>query len=546
MAKAEYLEWLEKADIPEIVQELKEIEGDEKAIEDRFYKKLEFGTGGLRGVLGAGTNRMNEYTVGRATFGLANYLLKTYGQGKAVIAYDSRKKSREFAFLIAKILSSFKIQAYVFEELMPTPVLSFAVRHLKASMGVVITASHNPKEYNGYKVYNEHGCQITNEAAEAITREIDATDGYFRSFCEEEKYIHVLGEEVLDAFLEEIQKYSLFSECGKYCPEIVYSPLHGTGNKPVRRILAKIGVRDVTVVPEQELPDPEFTTCPYPNPEERSALDRAIALAQRKGAPLVLATDPDADRVGIAVRASDGQYRLFNGNETGILLLHFVLTMKRDRGLLQGGETVIKTIVTTDTAFRIAEEFGVRVKEVLTGFKYIGEQIDLLPRPEQYVFGLEESYGYLVGVHARDKDAVSASMLIAEMAAYYAKQGKTLIDALYALYDRYGYMKTALYSKEYKGKDGKEAMNGVIRSLRNAPPAQIGGRKVERVLDYLNGIDGLPVSDVLSYSGQGFKVIVRPSGTEPKLKAYFMAEGEDEAQANALLSEVQENFCKIL
>lgn len=529
-----YSQWLNA--LPEsdpLRKELLSIQDDPKEIEDRFYRGLAFGTGGLRGIIGAGTNRMNIYSVGRATFGLAEYLLKQTTKPSVAIAYDSRNMSKEFAHTAAEILSSKGIQTYIFDELMPTPVLSFAVRKLKATAGIVITASHNPKEYNGFKVYNENGCQITDKAAADITTEIEQF-GYFNTYTKNNQLIQILDDTILQAFFDEISRLRLYTDCGAYAPKIVYTPLNGTGNRPVREILKRIGVKTVTVVPEQELPDGNFTTCPYPNPEEKQALTLALALAEKEGAELVLATDPDADRVGIAVRDGSGKYRLFSGNETGVLLENYILSRKKEAGTLPAHPVIVKTIVTTDMAAAIARAYGAEVKEVLTGFKYIGEAIDALQNQADYVMGMEESYGYLVGRHARDKDAVSAAMMIVEMASYYRAQGKNLIDVLNGLYERYGFYSTLLFSKTYPGKSGKEEMDGILAELRKKPWKELCGMPITEVKDYAAGLGGLPKSNVLSFCGEGFKVIIRPSGTEPKLKTYFLVNAATEEQANIL------------
>lgn len=534
----EYQRWLEECKKEEeLEQELLSVANDAEAINDRFYCELAFGTGGLRGVLGAGTNRMNVFTVGRATRGLAKYLLSKSENPSVVIAYDSRHKSARFARLAAEILSGAGVQAKLFPELTPTPVLSFAVRKLHATAGIVVTASHNPKEYNGYKVYDEKGCQITEAAAKAITACI-ACSNYFDEVVPNEDLLEVLDGSVTEAFLEEIQKYAYFQDCGKYAPKIVYTPLNGTGNKPVREILARRGVQNLLVVPEQEMPNGDFPTCPYPNPEERAALAKALELAEKENAELVLATDPDADRVGIAVRKKDGSFRLFNGNETGVLMENYLLNAKKERGVLPQNATVVKTIVTSDMASDVAKAYGANVREVLTGFKYIGETIDVLPSPDDYAFGMEESYGYLVGTHARDKDAVSAAMVIVEMAAYYASQGKSLIDVLESLYEEYGYYKTRLLSKTYLGEKGKAQMNAFTQGLREKPWSVICGEECS-MKDYRDGLDGLPKSDVLSFIGERTKVIVRPSGTEPKIKFYLTAKAGSEGKSDALLDRLE-------
>lgn len=544
IALNEYYKWLAATINDEKTHdELLSIKGDKDEINDRFYCELKFGTGGLRGKLGAGTNRVNIYTVGRATRGLAAYINKTATENKsAVIAYDSRNMSREFAFLAADILSGAGIKTYVFNTLTPTPVLSFAVRYLKTSAGIVITASHNPKEYNGYKVYNEKGCQITDGAAKEILSEIEKC-GYFEEIRADKSIIEVLDDSILNEFLREIQKYSLFGLDGVNTPKIVYTPLNGTGNIPVRSILKIIGVKDVTVVPEQENPDGNFPTCPYPNPEEKAALKLAAELAEKENADLVLATDPDADRIGIAVKTNDG-LKLLNGNETGVLMEDFIFSLRKKTDKIP---VVVKTIVTSDMSEDIAKSYGAQVKEVLTGFKYIGETIDKLSENEEYVFGMEESYGYLVGTHARDKDAVSAAMIIAEMTAYYGLQGKTLADKLDELYKKYGYYKTALKSVSFLGEKGKAQMDEIISSLRNEPWKELCGEKVA-VKDYSLGINGLPKSNVLSFTGENIKVTVRPSGTEPKLKLYYQVKAKSENDAEKLLQKVkisvEENFNK--
>lgn len=535
-----YNEWLiATANDKEANEALLAIRDDEEGINDRFYCDLAFGTGGLRGKLGIGTNRMNVYTVGRATKGLAEYVLKNYAENRSVaIAYDSRNKSREFAFLAADVMSSKGVKAYVFEDIAPTPLLSFAARRLKTSVGIVITASHNPKEYNGYKVYNDKGCQITEEAAKEITEEIKKAD-YFSDIRPDKSIIVKLGDEILDQFVEEIKKYSYFDKTSLFAPKIVYSPLNGTGNKPVRRILREIGATDVAVVPEQENPDGNFPTCPYPNPEEREALALALDLAKNVRANLVLATDPDADRIGIAVRDKKGEYRLFNGNETGVVMMDYIFSMKKEKGLLPKNPTAVKTIVTSDMAAALAKDKGASVRDVLTGFKYIGETIDNLPSPDDYVFGMEESYGYLVGTHVRDKDAVSAAMTIVEAAAYYRSKGLSLIDVLDGLYEKYGYYKTRLLSFAYPGEKGKEQMDAFTAALRKNPWKEICGEACS-VKDYSLGIEGLPKSNVLSFKSEDLKIIVRPSGTEPKIKFYLTAKKQREEASDAVLEKMEE------
>ena len=531
-----YKNWLSSVKNDKTTEtELKSIENNEKEITDRFYCDLKFGTGGLRGKLGAGTNRMNVYTVGRATRGLAAYINKTASGNKSVvIAYDSRNMSRKFAFLAADIFSEAGVKAYIFNTIMPTPVLSFAVRYLKTSAGIVITASHNPKEYNGYKVYNEKGCQITDGAAKDILSEIENC-GYFDKIHPYRSIIEVLDDTIPREFLKEIRKYSLFSLNGINTPKIVYTPLNGTGNILVREILKNVEIKDIIVVPDQEKPDGNFPTCPYPNPEEKAALKLAVELADKKNADLVLATDPDADRVGIAVKTKNG-YQLLNGNETGVLMENYIFSLRKKTDKTP---VFVKTIVTSDMSGDIAKAYGAEVKEVLTGFKYIGETIDQLTSDEQYVFGMEESYGYLVGTHARDKDAVSAAMIIAEMTAYYASQNKSLTEKLNELYEKYGYYKTALLSLAFPGKDGKAEMDEIVAELRKNPWQTICGEKVT-VKDYLNGLNGLPKSNVLAFAGKNVKITVRPSGTEPKLKIYFQTKADSEQNAEILLQKLKE------
>lgn len=531
-----YKNWLSSVKNDKTTEtELKSIKNNEKEITDRFYCDLKFGTGGLRGKLGAGTNRMNVYTVGRATRGLAAYINKTASGNKSVvIAYDSRNMSRKFAFLAADIFSEAGVKAYIFNTIMPTPVLSFAVRYLKTSAGIVITASHNPKEYNGYKVYNEKGCQITDGAAKDILSEIENC-GYFDKIHPYRSIIEVLDDTIPREFLKEIRKYSLFSLNGINTPKIVYTPLNGTGNILVREILKNVEIKDVIVVPDQEKPDGNFPTCPYPNPEEKAALKLAVELADKKNADLVLATDPDADRVGIAVKTKNG-YQLLNGNETGVLMENYIFSLRKKTDKTP---VFVKTIVTSDMSGDIAKAYGAEVKEVLTGFKYIGETIDQLTSDEQYVFGMEESYGYLVGTHARDKDAVSAAMIIAEMTAYYASQNKSLTEKLNELYEKYGYYKTALLSLAFPGKDGKAEMDEIVAELRKNPWQTICGEKVT-VKDYLNGLNGLPKSNVLAFAGKNVKITVRPSGTEPKLKIYFQTKADSEQNAEILLQKLKE------
>lgn len=531
-----YEQWIERCkNDKELYAELVSICGNEEDIADRFYCGLAFGTGGLRGTIGAGTNRMNIFTVGRATFGFGKYLIEKENNPSVVIAYDSRYKSREFAFLAADILSSMGVKAYVFNELTPTPVLSYTVRKLDASGGIVITASHNPKEYNGYKVYNEHGCQITDGAAKEITAKIEKF-GYFENYTPNKDLIEVIHDEIFEQFIAEMQTLSLRKTEKKSAPKIVYTPLHGTGRKYVAEILRRIGVNDLIMVKEQEMSDCEFTTCPYPNPEEKEALNLALQYAKEYSADMVLATDPDADRVGVAVREENGEYRRLTGNETGILLMNYMIEAKRENGTLRDNATVIKTIVTTDMAFEVAKTYGVNVEEVLTGFKYIGEKID---ETDNFVMGLEESYGYLVGKHARDKDAVSAVMLIAEMCGYYKSRGKTLANVLDGLYEKYGYYATDLQTFSYPGEAGMKEMQAVMERVRNKPMEEIAGSRVE-FTDFSLGVNGLPKSNVLRFRNEKLNMLLRPSGTEPKLKIYYQLQATNKEEAEKFLRVVQE------
>lgn len=509
-----YNEWLAFAD-ENTKAELESIT-DEKEIEDRFYKDLAFGTGGLRGIMGAGSNRMNRYTVGKATLGLAHYLKsKNDGEISVAIAYDTRNNSQYFAKVAAGIFASQNIKVNIYKMVVPVPVLSFTTHYLNCTAGVMITASHNPKEYNGYKVYDSKGCQFcTEDAKNAIGFINDITDYSSIPFLEESELINYIGENELNAFLAEVKKQSLYEE--KSDLKIVYTPLHGTGNIPVRKMLEGM---DVTVVKEQELPDGNFSTVRSPNPEEKDALTIAIEKAKEIGADLVLGTDPDCDRVGIAVKDGD-DYKLFTGNQTGALLVKFVLTMKKDT--LNKKSTLVKTIVTSELGANIGRKFGLQIEETLTGFKYIGDKINKYEQTgeQEFVIGYEESYGYLVGTHARDKDAVVSSMLICQMASWYKNQGKTLVDGLNEIYDEYGYFLDYLDSFVLKGKDGAEKIQNLMTSFRNKGTALFDG--IEEVIDFSTGIRDLPKENVLKYIWKdGSWMAVRPSGTEPKIKVYY-------------------------
>ena len=531
--KQEYRRWLDSAD-PDIAAELRAIENDEAAVEDAFYRDLAFGTGGLRGVIGAGTNRMNVHTVAKASQGLANYVNANFPEGKRRIAvsYDSRIKSDLFSRVAAAVFAENGIEVWIYPQLMPTPCLSYAVRALGCAAGVMVTASHNPAKYNGYKVYGPDGCQITTEAAEIILAEIEKLDifadvkrGDFDAHLAAGR-IRWIGEDVYTAFTGEVKKQSMLAPGEEIDRDvaIVYTPLNGTGLKPVLRALTESGFTNVTVVKEQEQPDGNFPTCPYPNPEIREAMALGMEYARRENADLLLATDPDCDRCGIAVKDERGEYILLSGNETGMLLLDYVCARRTANGTMPKDPVAVKTIVTIDLAERIAAKYGVEVINVLTGFKFIGEQIGFLEQKGQadrYIFGFEESYGYLSGTYVRDKDAVNAAFLICEMFAWYRTRGVSLKQRLDELYREFGFCLNTLHSFEFDGSAGMKKMQDLMAAFRADTPA-IGGLAVEQVRDYLKGLNGLPKSDVLKYSlAGGCSVVVRPSGTEPKLKTYI-------------------------
>ena len=536
--------------------ELAGIEGNEKEIEDRFYKELEFGTGGLRGVIGAGTNRMNIYTVRKATQGLANYIIKQGGEKKGVaIAYDSRYMSPEFADEAALCLAANGIKAYVFDELRPTPELSFALRTLGCISGIVVTASHNPPEYNGYKVYWEDGAQVTSPKDKEIIAEVKAVTDYHsvKTMAKEEAVkeglYQVIGSEIDDAYMVELKKQIIHPEVIQEMADdirIVYTPFHGTGNKPVRRVLSELGFKHVYVVPEQELPDPAFTTLDYPNPEDPKAFTLALKLAKEKNADIVMATDPDADRLGIyALDTKTGEYVPFTGNMSGMLIAEYILRERTATGTIPENPAMVKTIVTTNMADPIAADYNVKLIEVLTGFKYIGEQIKLFEQTgcNNYVFGLEESYGCLAGTHARDKDAVVAVMCLCEVAAWCKKHGKTLWDQMVELYEKYGYYKESLYTITLKGIDGSRQIAEMMDKLRKNPPTRFGELEVVRMRDYASGVmkelatgkespTGLPESNVLYFDLTNDSwCCARPSGTEPKIKFYMGVKGNSLADA---------------
>lgn len=562
-----YQLWLEKAvSDPDLKAELEKVKGNEEEISDRFYRELEFGTGGLRGVIGAGTNRMNVYTVNKATQGLADYI-KKHGGKSVAISYDSRIKSDYFAKSAASVFAGNGIKVNIYSELMPTPMLSWAVRYLKCDAGVMVTASHNPAKYNGYKVYGSDGCQVTIEAADEILGYINSTDVFegvkTADYDESVKngMISYIGQDVIDAYMAEVRKQSLNPElCASAGLKVVYTPLNGTGNKPVRRILKEIGIKDVVIVPEQENPDGNFTTCPYPNPEIREALEVGLKLCQKEKPDLLLATDPDCDRVGIAVPDGDN-YALFSGNEVGAMLLEYVASQRREKGRMPENPLAVKTIVTTDITAKIAAKYGVELVEVLTGFKFIGEQIGFLEKKGQqdrYIFGFEESYGYLAGGYVRDKDAVVASMLICEMAAYYRAKGKSLIQVRKEMYEEYGFYCNKLDTFTFEGASGMQKMSDIMDKMRTDYPKSVAGFKVIGFADYeasekTDLVTGakekitLPKSNVISlYLEGGNKAIIRPSGTEPKLKVYYTAVGKTMEEAEELQKKMSADFKKVI
>ena len=536
--------WLDRAgEDPDLTAELREVQHDEKAVSDRFYRHLAFGTGGLRGVLGAGTNRMNLYTVRRATQGLADYLNATDLPKSVAIAHDSRVKGDLFAREAARVLAANGIIAHLYPRLEPTPALSWAVRYLRCGAGICVTASHNPAQYNGYKVYGADGCQITPEAAEKVLAAMEKTDCFdgvkladYDAAAAEGK-IKIIPDECLDAFVDAVLDLRPGNDVSKL--KLVYTPLNGSGLECVKKLLAKMGVTELTVVPSQEAPDGHFPTCPYPNPEIREAMEEGLRLCDEVKPDLLIGTDPDCDRMGAAVPDGRRGYRLITGNEMGVLLLDYLCRTRVARGTMPKDPVAVTTIVSTDMAAPVAESYGVELRRTLTGFKYIGEQIGLLEaegHPERYLFGFEESYGYLSGAHVRDKDAVNAVMLACECAAWYAGQGMTLLDAMNALYEKFGFYRNGLLSRAFEGQDGMAAMDALMKSLRTAPPAEIAGWKVNGMTDYLGSDTGLIPSDVLEFRLEDAgKVIVRPSGTEPKLKLYLSVRGSGEEDAAARL-----------
>lgn len=564
-----YQSWRKNAvDDPDLQSELSAIENDAEAIQDRFYRDLAFGTGGLRGVIGAGTNRMNIYTVRKATQGLANYVKEAFSEPSVAISYDSRIKSTDFAKAAAEVLAANGVKVHIYTELKPTPMLSFAVRALHCSAGIMVTASHNPAKYNGYKAYGSDGCQMTIDAADAVLAKINALDIFndvkHMPFDEAlaAGMISYIGDDVIEDYFRNVLAQGINTDlCAKSGLKIVYTPLNGTGNKPVRTILNRIGIQEVTVVKEQENPDGNFTTCPYPNPEIREALQLGLQYCDQVKPDLLLATDPDADRVGIAVPDGKGGYALFSGNEVGAMLLEYICEQRIQKGTMPKHPVAVKTIVTTDIVEAICKAYGVELIEVLTGFKFIGEQIGFLEEKgeeDRYIFGFEESYGYLAGSYVRDKDAVVASMLICEMAAYYRTKGISMMQARENLYQKYGVYVHAQHSFTFEGESGMIRMQNIMEHLRTNRPEQIDNLKVIQFADYEKQVSidlttgtetaiTLPKSNVLSFTlEQGAKVIIRPSGTEPKIKAYYTTTAATEAEAAAKKDELDAAFSAIM
>lgn len=558
-----YEEWLSKASAdPDLKAELESIKGNAEEISDRFYRSLEFGTAGLRGVIGAGTNRMNVYTVCRATQGLADFLNAHFENPSCAIGYDSRIKSDYFSIESAKTLAANGVKVYLFSELQPTPCLSYAIRKFKTSGGIILTASHNPGKYNGYKCYDSNGYQMTDDEAEETYGYIQKVD-YFTGIksmdfdeAVEKGLIEYMGEEVIESFLDEVEKQCINKKaCAEADLKVIYTPLNGTGNKPVRKILSRIGIKNVYVVPQQELPDGNFPTCPFPNPEIKQAFECALEMTKDIKADILLATDPDCDRVGIAVPGANGEYVLMSGNEVGAMLLNYLLSQKKANGSLSANSVAVKSFVSTDLAEAIAKKYNCTFKNLLTGFKYIGELITNLEkegRADDFVMGFEESYGYLAGTHARDKDAVVGSMLICEMAAYYKMQGKTLVDVMNDIYDEFGYYCNQVKSYQFEGEAGMARMDKIMTSLRENPPKELAGEKVVYIGDYKKSVAynlddateskiDLPKSNVLAYkTDKGNGIIVRPSGTEPKIKAYITAIGSSKAASQELAERLTE------
>ncbi len=549
-----YKRWLGKVTEEDLLTELKAIEGKEEEINDRFYRDLEFGTGGLRGVIGAGTYRMNEHTVARATQGYSNYLNKAAKNPSVSIAYDSRNKSDIFAKTAASVFAANGILVNIYKELMPTPSLSYAVRALNCDGGIVVTASHNPAKYNGYKVYGADGCQITLEVADAILAEIEAVDVFddvkimdFEAGLSEGK-IKYIEDDVITGFIDAVSERALNPKEIDKNVSIVYTPLNGTGRYCVTRCLKENGYTQITIPKEQEMPDGNFTTCPYPNPEIREALEVGLKKAKEVGSDLLLATDPDCDRVGVAVKEGD-DYQLISGNQMGILLFDYICKTYKANGTMPENPVVVTTIVSTKMIDKIAADYGVEVRRVLTGFKFIGEQIGFLEADgevDRYIFGFEESYGYLSGGHVRDKDGVNASLLICEMFAHYKAMGISLVQMLNQLYEKYGYFKEALQSITFEGASGAKKMSDLMESLRTNAPKEVAGYKVIDVKDYKAGIGNLPKSNVLEFNMEDdINVLVRPSGTEPKIKMYYLVKGSSEQAGAEIVAALESYFTEV-
>ena len=553
--------WLAGVTDAELHAELEQMKqsGDEAAITDAFFQDLEFGTAGLRGTIGAGTNRMNIYTVGRATQGFADYLVKNFESPTVAIARDSRNKGELFVKTTAAILAANGVTSYVYPKISPVPTLSWAVRYLHCSGGICMTASHNPAPYNGYKAYGPDGCQITSEAAEAISAAMQVTDPFADiktmdfDAAVEQGLVKWIDDSVLDAYYDAVLAQSvnnLTSEQVAAAPlKLVYTPLNGTGLIPVTTVLERAGITDITVVPEQREPNGDFPTCPYPNPEIREAMQKGIDLCDEVHPDLLLATDPDADRVGVACADGD-DYTLLTGNEMGVLLLDYICKMRAERGEDLSSKVAVTTIVSSSMVDALAGEYGFELRRCLTGFKYIGDIITALSdagEVDRYIFGFEESYGYLTGDHVRDKDAVNASLLICQMAQYYKLQGKNLVQAMHDLYEKYGYYHNRTISLAYPGAEGADKMAGIMASLREEAPKQIAGSAVEAVVDYATGVNGLPSANVIEFDLEGGnKAIVRPSGTEPKIKLYIFAKGADAAEADALMDKIEADGRELL
>ncbi|URZ00135.1 phospho-sugar mutase [Clostridium felsineum] len=567
--KEKFKSWLASEYVDaETKKELEAIK-DEKEIEDRFYKDLEFGTGGLRGVIAAGSNRMNIYTVGKATQGLSDYLTKNYKDASIAIAHDSRIMSREFAERAASVLCANGVKTYLFESLRPTPMLSFTVRHLNCKAGIVITASHNPKEYNGYKVYNEDGNQLTDKAAAEVLECIEKTDDFSGvklidvKKAEAEGILNIIGEEVDKVYIDKVKDLTIRKDMVEKSAKdlkIIYTPIHGSGNIPVRRVLRELGYENLSVVKEQEEPDGNFPTAPYPNPEQPSVFNIALNLAREVEPDVIFGTDPDCDRIGVLAKDKSGEYKVLTGNQTGVLLTHYIISSLKDTGKLPDNGAVIKTIVTSEMTRKITEDYGMELIDVLTGFKYIGEKIKEFEKTKSntYLFGFEESYGCLAGTFVRDKDAVVAATLVCEMALYYKKKGLSLDDALNALYEKYGYYNEKLVSIELQGKEGQEKIQKALNYLRENMADDVAGVKIVKKFDYKTSIEKdvpkneekkieLPKSNVLRFILEdGSWFVVRPSGTEPKMKVYLAVAGKDKNDSEAKMDKFNKDVMDII